>query len=51
MFEMSEKRQADFQRKMLEKQLVAEVKEKEKDREFFLEFGKMLKNKKENINI
>ena len=44
MFEISEKRQADFQQEMLERQLEA-------DREFFLEFGKTLKNVKENIYI
>ena len=49
MFGMLEKRQADFQREMLQKQLEAEA--KKKDREFFSEFEKMLKKKKENINI
>ena len=46
MFEMSGKRQADFQREILEKQLEAEAREKGKDCEFFLEFGKILKNEK-----
>ena len=46
MFEISEKRQADFQREILEKQVEAEAREKEKDREFLLEFGKILKNEK-----
>ena len=46
MFEISEKRQADFQREIVENQVEAEAREKEKDREFFLEFGKILKNEK-----
>ena len=40
------KRQADFQREILEKQLEAESKEKEQDRVLFLELGKMLKKEK-----
>ena len=40
------KRQADFQREILEKQLEAESKEKEQDRVLFLKLGKMLKKEK-----
>ena len=40
------KRQADFHREILEKQLEAESKEKEQDRVLFLELGKMLKKEK-----
>lgn len=46
LFEMSGKRQANFNQEMLEKQLEDGAKEKEKDSEFFSEFGKMLKNEK-----
>ena len=46
MLEMLKKRETDFQRERLEKQLEVEATKKEKDREFFLEFGKILKNAK-----
>ena len=42
LFEESEKRFQAFQSEMLEKQLQSEAVEKQKDREFFLQFGKML---------
>ena len=42
LFEESEKRFQAFQPEMLEKQLQSEPVEKQKDREFFLQFGKML---------
>ena len=45
MLGMLEKKQTGFQREMLKKQLEAEAKEKEKDREFLF-FEKMLKNEK-----
>ena len=42
LFEESEKRFQAFQSEMLEKQLQSEAVEEQKDREFFLQFGKML---------
>ena len=42
LLEESEKRFQAFQSEMLEKQLQREAVEKQKDREFFLQFGKML---------
>ena len=42
LFEESEKRFQAFKSEMLEKQLQSEPVEKQKDREFFLQFGKML---------
>ena len=42
LLEKSEKQCQAFQSKMLEKQLQSEAVEKQKDREFFLQFGKML---------
>ena len=41
-FERSETNFQTFQLSMFQKQLDAEAKEKEKDRDFFLKFGKML---------
>ena len=46
LFEMSGKAQANFNQEMLEKQLEAGAKEKEKDSKLFSEFEKMLKNEK-----
>ena len=48
MFKMSKKGRLIFNRE--KKQLEVDTKEKEKDWGFFLEFGKMLKNEKWNIN-
>ena len=48
MFKMSKKGRLIFNRE--KKQLEVDTKEKEKDWGFFLEFGKMLKNEKLNIN-
>ena len=45
MLGMLETKQTGFQREMLKKQLEAEAKEKEKDREFLF-FERMLKNEK-----
>ena len=42
LFEESEKRFQAFQSEMLEKQFQSEPVEKQKDKEFFLQFGKML---------
>ena len=46
LFEMLGKAQANFNQEMLEKQLEAGAKEKEKGSKFFSEFEKMLKNEK-----
>ena len=48
MFKMPKKGRLIFNRE--KKQLEVDTKEKEKDWGFFLEFGKMLKNEKLNIN-
>ena len=50
LFEMSGKAQANFNQEMLEKQLEAGAKEKEKDSKFFSEFEKMLKNENKTFN-
>ena len=45
-FEESERRFQEFQKSILDKQLEAEAKEKDKDRAFFLEFAKIVSSNK-----
>lgn len=45
-FEESERRFQEFQKSLLDKQLEAEAKEKDKDRAFFLEFAKIVSSNK-----
>ena len=49
-FERSEENFQKFQLSMYEKQLEAEAKDKEKEREFFLKFGQMFAGNKDNSN-
>ncbi len=49
-FEQSERNFQQFQMSMFEKQLEAEAKEKDKERDFFLKFGQIITGNKDNNN-